>query len=289
MARRRKEPVARMDGLLDWLDIFGPEPEKGKKPPPGLPAPGSRLPALRKEERGLVPLPPKETLADKLLSLFDAFGPSKKPGLPAQIEEETRLPAPAPTERVWDVLFEEASEEETPIYEMFQPSAAEAAPTSTRYHFFGPQEIAKIPYGEGRWSFPSVDQMAEHLARMIDLGRIFRELGESRSTYGYQDLLADAAYRGYPLYTPISVIDDRNFFTDFAQFYGIPWSVVEGYRTNEEFKRDILSRMGITLTEAFEALKPDFLPGFFAVELNTEDNKHWLFYVEPWIGKLPGV
>lgn len=292
MARRRKEVAARMGGLFDWLDVLGPEPEpeSGQKKPKGLPAPGSRLPALRRgEERGLIPTPPKETLAEKLLSIFDIFGPEeKRETLPARIEEP-QLPARAEErEGVWDVLFEPSPEvEERPVYEIFRPPPEEIRALETRYQFVHPG-VTRIPYGEKEWEFPTVDEMARHLSKKIDLEKVFRELGEMRSTEGYEDLLADAAFRGIPLYTPVSVIDDRNFFTDFADFYGIPWSVVERYSTKEDLKRDILNTMGIILTEAFEYLKPDYLPGFFTVDYNSDDGRFWLYYIEPWIGRLPG-
>lgn len=289
MPGRRKSRSVKMAGLLDWLDIFGPEAEKQKEPSlHALPAPkGSLLPAPRPEERGLVQRPEGGTLKEKLLSILDIFGPSegKETSLPVVFEEKAQ-PLTEAEKAPWDVMFEPSAEEEAPAFEMFQPPS----PSEGRFpkYQFVRQGIPAVPYEGTDWGFPDVQQMAEHISGLINLDRVFMELGESRSTDGYQERLADAAFRGIPLYTPISIIDNKNFYTDFSEFYGIPWQLVEQVRSPEDFKREFLAPLGAILTEAFEMVKPEYLPGFFTVDYNSQDGKYWLYYVEPWLGRIPG-
>lgn len=299
---RRKENVARMGGLFDFLDpskegsifdAFGKKPEKPRKEQrpdlPALPAPkGSFLPALPEERRGGA-LIPKETIKEKLLSIFEAFGPAEEarhetaPLIPEAIRE-TPQEMTSESGTMWEAMFAPTPEEQRPIFE-----AVPVRQDRPKYRFVSPQ-ITKIPYGaEKEWEFPTLAQMAENLKSKIDLSTVFEELIGNRMTSGYMELLAEAAFRGIPLYTPITVIDDKNFYTDFAEFYGIPWSVMESAGTKEELLANLLRPLGHLLTETFELIKPDMLPGFFTVDYNGQDGKYWLFYVEPWLGRLPGL
>jgi hypothetical protein len=292
----RRKGKSQMAGIFDFLDpskegsifeAFGSKPSKKPEKPlsqlPALPAPKSQLPIPRPEERGLSI--PKESVKEKLLSIFDVFGPTEMtvakpaPLLPEEVRESQR--EVAKREEPWEVMFEPSPEQ--PL----SPIPVRPEEVSPRYRFIGPS-ITRIPYGEREWGFPSAIEMAHHLEEIIDLDTVFDELYGSRLTSGYQDLLAEAAFHGVPLYTPISVIDDKNFFTDFAGFYGIPWSVVETMPSKEEFISRLLNPLSLVLTEAFEAMKPEFLPGFFTVAYNAHDGKYWLYYVEPWLGRLPG-
>lgn len=297
---RRKEYTPRMSGLFDFLDpskegsifdAFGGKRAKGKAPEKALPeihalpAPKSQLPVQRQEERGLIS--PREGFKEKFLSIFDVFGPAEMTPFkaPTLLPEEIReTPREMTQEKAapWEAMFEPS--QERPIFEAAPARQEEVSP---RYRFVG-SGITRIPYGEAEWKLPTVEQMAEHLAGVIDLDIVFDELGGSRMTSGYQDLIAEAAFRGVPLYTPVSVIDDKNFYTDFATFYGIPWAIVESMPSKEEFVSRLLNPLSLLLTEAFEAIKPEYLPGFFTVDYNIEDGKYWLFYVEPWLGRLPG-
>lgn len=297
---RRKENTVGMGGLFDFLDpskegsifdAFGKKPPKGRKEEdapilPALPAPkGSQLPVVR-EERGGGLIPEKGTLKERLLSIFEPFGPpSEEPSRAALIPEEIKE---TPQEMIsesgtmWEAMFT-PSPETRPVYE-----AVPVREDRPKYRFVSSQ-ITKIPYGQSEWKFPTLVQMAENLKTKIDLNQVFTELGESRLTSGYQELLAEAAFRGFPLYMPITVIDDKNFYTDFAEFYGIPWSVMESSGSKEEIMANLIRPLGYLLTETFEVIKPDFLPGFFTVDYNGQDGKYWLFYVEPWLGRLPGL
>lgn len=260
---------------FDMFDIFGRKPEE-KPRPQGLPAPKSRLPALRKEGGAIIPAPRKETLKEKFLSIFQGFGPKEETkNLPIPVEaEETEKGSP------WEMMFSPSPEQEgRPIYEVQRGE-------SPRYEFVH-SGIRKIPYGEQEWDFPSVELMAAQLRSKMDVDGIFGKLGDIRSTEGYQDLLAEYAFRGAPLYTPLDIIDRENFYTDFAYFYDIPWSVVEAY-PGGSFLTEVIRPLNIILTEAFELIKPEFLPGFFMVDIDQASGKHWLYYVEPWLGRLPG-
>jgi hypothetical protein len=271
---RRTEKRARMSGLLDIFDVFGPKPEK-KRELPGLPAPKEQLPSVREER--LPAQKKKESLKEQLLSIFDVFGPRKEEMLPAERVEKKESPKEAP----WEMMFEPSAEEK-PIFEVYQPEE------KPKYKFVH-SGIARIPYEAENWNFPSSpEEMASYISGRLDVQAIFRELGESRETPGYQDLLAEYAFRGLPLYTPIIEIDPRNYYTDFAEFYSIPWSIVERY-PEEIFRKEIVQPLNMFLSEAFEIMKPEYLPGFFTVDMDGETGKHWLYYVEPWLGRLPGA
>lgn len=296
-----------MSGLFDWLkpskegslfDIFGPPKSKRKEEGPALPAlpaPKSQLPTVHREN-----LPsPKRSIKEKLLSIFDFMPPAKKEGsglilrekfLPPSLipAQDSRMVEP-PRESPWEAMFSEPSEEERPLREMFshepvqEPSQGEVS----RYEFI--HGIKRLPYAHGAepWSLPSYEELAQHLESKIDLEKVFEQLEADRSTQAYQDLLVESTFNGVPLYTPITVIDDKNLFTDFADFYGITWNVVEQIKDEEEFHA-LLRDLNMVLTEALETLKPEGLPGFFTIGYNAQKMNHWLYYVEPWMGRIPG-
>lgn len=278
---RRKESVVALGGIFDFLDpskegsIFDAfskptNTRKEKKEFPALPAPKSSLPAVRKTEGALTELK-KEKLKEKILSLF-------MPPLP-EVKETRRAVAP---EAPWEVMFSKSKDQPA----LYEEIPAERTEPISRHQFID-TGLKRIPYG-GPWEAPDIQTMVDHLSEKVDLESVFQNLLENRSMPYYQDVLAEAAFRGIPLYVPISIIDDKNFFTDFADFYGIPWSVVERMSSPEEFFVKVLSPLSIVLTEAFEVLKPDGLPGFFTVDHNGTDGHYWLYYVEPWLGRLPG-
>lgn len=265
----RKSRSIRMSGLFDWLDSL-----KSKRKAPtssliALPAPGSGLPAQLPEKKSLIERAPTRALKERLTSALNFFS------VPSQglIRPEGKALSKEPTKKLsWDLRFE-PEEEEIP-HELLAPA----------------QEDVLIMPGrtqESRgWAFPDMHGMATQLANQLDLHGIFDGLLRMRENPEYEEALADQTSRGAPLYTPVSVIDDNNFYVDFGAFYGIPDEIVESMRTPEEFQRDYLSPLGLLLTQTFEEIQPEGLPGFFVVDYNSQDGKYWLFYGEPWVGSL---
>jgi hypothetical protein len=291
MAGRKKGRHVQMAGLFDWLDIFSPLPEQKRGADlPALPAPKS-LPVVRKEERGIIERPTGRTLKEQVVSLFDIFGP------PAKGVEDTRITAPVEAGREISPGFKEMMfpihDEEGELPDIFEevgeerPIRIQVPPERYEFIRVGPGEVKRIPYESGEWMFPSEGEMAEHLERIIDFDKVFEEVYESTFTDDYQDRLTESVGQGIPLYTPLFKIDDRNLYSDFAEFYGIPWALVEQVRSPDEFKAQFLNPLGFILTEVFEAKKTKPLGGFFSVAYNGQDGKYWLYYVEPWLGRLP--
>lgn len=276
MARRTRPELS---GIFDFL--------KPKAGPTGLPA-------LQKEE---TQLPARYEEPAQKKSMFAVFAPKPEKAQKAMVPVEPKEPA-APSKPFWEMMFRPSQEAQKPqkpqasMFEFMAPAEPEPVQEYPRYQFVqGPK---KLPYGSpSAWEVPFPNAMAERLANRLDLDAIFNHLEETRQTDEYQDNLADYSYRGLPLYTPIDIIDDKNLYTDFADFYGIPWSVVEEYANHPDgerlFREEVLGPLHMVLTEAFEGLKPLGLPGFFMIEKNETLGKHWLYYVEPWLGRLPGI
>jgi hypothetical protein len=271
----RKPRAHRMSGLFDFFDALR---SKGKKPQenlPALPAPKTGLPAIVPEQHGLIQRAPTKALKERLLSALDFFSVPSQGLAPAG-----EPPKEAPKKSSWDLRIEPEEEPEEISHELLAPEGEE-------------EEEAEVLPGYDRspegWAFPDIDDMVALLRERLDIEGIFQGLLRMRTDPAYEEALAHLTSQGVPLYTPVSIIDERNFYHDFARFYGIPEQVLGAVGSPEEFVRDYLTPLGLVLTQAMDELKPEDLPGFFTVDYNSQDGKYWLFYVEPWLGRLPGI
>ncbi len=148
----------------------------------------------------------------------------------------------------------------------------------------------------------------------MNLPAIWDMIRETRSLPEFREDQLKYYKYGVPMIIPVDPVVYREFYTDFANFYGVPWNVVSEYMSvpsnqqkaaDEALWNNVFSPLNAMVPEAFEILKPQDIPGFFNVSF-TEPKKpgtqvkepeqepiareHWLFYIEPLIEPpaLPG-
>lgn len=276
-----------------------------------IPAPPSQLPAApKKEKRDLFAFldpgaaaPPKEkkSLIQRLLPPLPSF-PSSKKALP--ISEVT--PSKAPIAE-WGEMFSKSSKEERSQSAMFEKMVeAEEPPPPPKYVLINPSvppETPTRPHGLPalstapvmEWTFPTADQLAEHFHRTMKLPEIFSEIRAIRATPEFKKDQLVYSWQGIPMMIPVDPVVYREKFTDWANFYGIPWGVVVMYvDVPPEYQKEgedalwnnVLSPLNSLLPEAFEKLKPPDLPGFFNVSFTEPAGEYWLYYIEP---RLEGI
>lgn len=87
-----------------------------------------------------------------------------------------------------------------------------------------------------------------------------------------------------PALIPVLPVSTRELYGDIAQFFGIPYSVLDGYsRAGDIDPRiwdDLFWPLFDTLSEAFEIEKPGDLPGWFAMEHDPDTDEWWVVYLE---------
>lgn len=262
----------------------------GKEPPlPALPAP--------REKTGLPALPAGQK------SLFDPFV-SKK----SEPSREVAKPKPVESQPIpWAEMFP-VSNEPSPM-EMFREARQEVEPP-TKYVFLEPSAVPEIypprPYSlptkeatMRSWRLPSAEEMAGHFQRTMNLDAMWEDIRHFRSQPNYKKDQLKNAKKGIPMMTPIDPIVHREMYTDFSNFYGIPWAVIEAYlssaRTEKEEKvaedllwDEVLSPLNTRLPNAFELLKPSDIPGFFTATFDEGSGNYYLYYVEPMLKAPPG-
>jgi len=300
-----------MSGIFDFFKKKSAKEERGLSLPQAsifdAYRPPSQYPALRPEEAGPLAVHPAEpSRLPGFLRIFEAFAPT----LPA-IHEPAAAPA-LPT--LWEEIFgPPAGVEEPPVSEMFHAQAYEAMlpaemPPAAETFGFPPEEkrqpkytflrIPKLPSLTSQWRIPQPEQLAVHLREHFMLDDIFKELEETRKTSEWRQSLYDRAMLGKPLTVPIDPVVHRNFYTDFAKLFNIPWDVIQDYigqaRTQEELDgatqalmNDVIGPHMAILVEAFEILKPKEFPGWFTVDYDQGTSTWWLYYNEVVLTAIP--
>lgn len=308
-----------MSGIFDFFKKKSRPHARGGEPERGLTLPQvsifdvyrpqeeHRFPALRPEEAGPLSVqPPEPRRLPGFLRIFEAFTPT----LPA-IPEPASAPGPL---TIWEEIFgPPATVEERPIAEMFPAQAyeamlpAEMPPTAEAFGFPPEQKrepkytflrIPKLPSLTSEWRIPQPEELADHFQEHFMLDNIFKELEETRKTSEWGQMLLDQAMRGKPLAVPIDPVVHRNFYTDFAKLFNIPWDLIQEYigqaRTQEDLDSATQTLMDYVigphmdvLSEAFDILKPTEFPGWFSVDYDKGTNTWWLYYNEIMLTAIP--
>jgi hypothetical protein len=304
MARKKRQE---MSGLFDF---FKKKPEKKSLLehliPFGPSLPSQNLPAQKEEQRSLFAiLRPQSQLPapaePRKPSFFSILAPT----------EQRQAVPPAPSKPM--VRFPEAQEEKGEVKDIFK-EVLKTPPQErrpSRYVFINPSippQTAQVrPYGLPapaaapvmEWTLPTPSQMAERFKKTMNLPAMWDEI---RAIRAMPEFKADqlAYYRhGAPMVVPLDPVVYQEFFTDFANFYGIPWNVMLVYldvpaaqikQAEEALWNNVLSPLNAMLPEAFEILKPVDLPGFFNVSWTDPNGEYWLNYIEALIQgfNLPG-
>jgi hypothetical protein len=304
MATKRRPPPG-ISGIFDIFRRRGPEerprsifeafrPPPTVEPrglPPGLPAPPA--------ERGLMPRPPALPVTAvpraRPPGFFSVFAPAPPapapaaPALPARPREEEQR-------ALWEVLFAPPAEEAL-------PSPVEAFRAAARQEFARGSAVRPPAWtlrwpprsAVGPWQIPASGELAARLNEMLDLGRLFGEVVLQRST----PEIHSALRAGQMVTYPIDPVIFREPHVDVMQFFGVPPEVVDFYYGGAEtpeqeraafeaFWNQIVNPLLVTLTQAFEILKPPELPGHFLAMQDERTGAWWLNYVEtPFLG--PGL
>lgn len=294
MAQKRKE----MSGLFD---IFRSKPQS----------------------KSLIPAEPKRSLVEVVRSRSQQPGQTEsklieavkaRTQLPARRQPEaSSLPAllvpkePTPERRKtdWGSLMPGVPPQELrPLVEELKAQIKETRPSRTKYIFVRPSappqmeerrpyEMIALPEKSITWQLPGVEQLAEHFQKTNDLEGMWNYLRDVRALPEYRPDQLAKYMTGQPMVVPLLPIVKRERYTDFANFYGIPWGVMEHYlnvppetekAAEEALWADVISPLNIMVPEAFELLKPDDIPGFFNVTFVEPSQEHHLVYVEPLLG-----
>jgi hypothetical protein len=305
MARRARQNE--MSGIFDFLKGKKKSEQKSlfdfSKPQlPALPPkPGEMIPAPKPERGSVIDvfrakphLPAVPEPSRREITPADVLAPR----LPAR--RESAPPTPPPVQ--WQSLIPAAApKEERPMSEVARTVFAPSERPPTRYVFLRPSEPPQIapqrphqmivhPQGRTEWKLPTVEELADHFRKTNNLDAMWNFIRETRAHPDFKVDQQMAYYRGEPMVVPIDPVSYRERYTDFANFYGIPWAVMETYlnapeqyekEAEEALWRDVLSPLNIMVPEAFELLKPDDIPGFFNVSFVEPSVEYSLVYVEP--------
>lgn len=268
-------------GILDWFRKRG------------------SLPPSPKESRGLIPRSPASPAVapakKEKRSLIDFFVPKLEVFVPKKEEER----AIAPRERskpergmsFWERALgpPEEPEEPQPIEGFFAPAPIQEQPEPFRE---GPKPtLLHVPAIETYWQLPSVKELASWFQGTLDTPHLFADLEKVRKSREFLSAMARQTVSGQPVIVPVSTVVWQEFYTDFANFYGIPIAVIESYLQGAETQRErdaadqklwdeVIAPLNFRLTEAFDLLKPGDLPGFFTVTYREENMTYWLYYIE---------
>jgi len=294
-----------MSGLFDFFKKKGPD-QRSLFP---LPPAASQLPAPLEERKrtpfSILKPEPGTPASPKSPGFFAILAPKRHENLPAPAGTK---PPSAPA-----VVFPKAEEEKGEVRDIFKGVLRPVAPPppTTRYVFIspsGPPETTSArTYGlpapaerATEWTLPTPSQLAEHFKKSMDLPAVWDMLREVRRRPEFKKDQLIYSWQGSPMVIPVDPVVYQEFYTDFANFYGVPWSVIGQYlsapsgrqkEADEALWNNVLSPLNSMVPEAFEILKPPDLPGFFNVTFieptsppkEGDVREYWLFYVEPML------
>jgi hypothetical protein len=129
----------------------------------------------------------------------------------------------------------------------------------------------------------------------MNLPAMWDEIRRIRSLPEFKKDQLIYSWQGIPMMIPLDPVVYQEVYTDYANFYGIPWNVMAMYITvpegqqkaaEEALMNNVISPLNAMVPEAFDLLKPPDIPGFFNVTFTEPAGEYWLFYIEP---KLEGL
>lgn len=197
------------DGLSGIRDWFRRDPSKRSifeafAAPPSqhaLPAPKAKqLPAVQRA------------------SPFAVFRPEPPPPAPPP----PPVP-PAPPQETWRALFR-PPEESKPVNPFEFARERRERPS---YAFIPapipePIHLPALPAPTRAWRPPTAEELAAHFQQTFTIDEMFERIRELRETPEFKKEQLVASWRGQPVLVPIDPVVYQEFYTDFANFYGIP-------------------------------------------------------------------
>lgn len=197
---------------------------------------------------GLIPAGP-ESAFDLLLPTSEQARAPMLPSMPVSSEMTVASP--------FDILEAPAP---APLYQARQAMPPASAPLRA-------------------WIQPTADEMASRLLLLLDVQDLFSRVRSARKNEAFRRELSRTRFTGSPAIIPLVPITRGDDTRDLGHFFGIPEAVLRKY-SDEDIWNAIFWPLFDTVSEAFEILKPADLPGWFAVEHDSEADEWWLVYLE---------
>lgn len=255
--KKKKEPESREIIRATPIEVVppaggiipaGPKPGAFANPfeilAPPTPSPG-----------GLVPAKPGTP------SAFEMIAPREAPSLPVVRIEPPKRPV-EPLMPGFDIL----RAPERP------PARERRAPTGH------PRDVID-------WRMPTAEELAAQFASMPHMSELFRSLRAVRHHPEFKNKLRQASRtRKEFVDQPLVLIGPEP--EDLAKNLDIPPEVVDVYRDRRtgEFRPEIwdelFAPMFESVTQAMELIKPEDLPGWFAIHYDPNDDLWWFSYLE---------
>lgn len=295
MARKTRQE---MSGVFDYFS------KKKKKEQKSLwemilpPLPSTNPPSETKEKTVISFFKPKSNLPAEPRKSF-------LPSVDFLIPKEKKT-AQKPLSILPEVTLPKAEKERKPLEEGFK-EVFKSSPKTQRYVFVNPSappvSVPVRPYGLPapktapvmEWVLPSPSELAEHFRKTMNLPAMWDEIRRTRSTPEFKKDQLIYSWQGVPMMIPLDPVVYQEVYTDYANFYGIPWNVMSMYMNvppgqqkaaEEALQNNVISPLNAMVPEAFDLLKPQDIPGFFNVTFTEPAGEYWLFYIEP---KLEGL
>lgn len=190
---------------------------------------------------------------------------------------------PAPSESAFDLLVSPPGEVRAPMLPSM-PASSEMTVASPFDILEAPAPLyqarqAPPPAALRAWIQPSADEMASRLLLLLDVQDLFSRVRGARKSEGFRRELSRTRSTGMPAIIPLVPITRGDDTRDLGHFFGIPEAVLRKY-SDENIWNAIFWPLFDTVSEAFEILKPADLPGWFAIEHDSEADEWWLVYLE---------
>lgn len=290
-----------MSGIFDFFKKKK-DPEQRSLFAPSLPP--QNLPVLREEKKSPFSiLKAKEDQPARAKTQSPGFFSMLSPKKEKQKEAPRETPR-APSTPAIRFPYARDEDQQGKLKDLFQGILKEEPPKKNpnRYVFINPsmppQAIPLRPYGMPtassspvmEWTLPTPSQLAEHFRVKQNLNAMWDEIRAIRATPEFKKDQLIYSWQGLPMMIPLDPVVYQEMYTDFANFYGIPWDVMSIYLSvpgdqqkaaEEALWNNVLSPLNAMVPEAFEILKPPDLSGYFNVSFTEPKGEYWLFYVEP--------
>jgi len=299
MARKTRRE---MSGVFDYFKKKKKEEEQKSLWELVVPPTAPSHPASQPEEKSLIDyfrpksnLPAKAEPKKSFLPSFDFLVPKEKKA------------APRPLSILPEVTLPKAEKPKKPLEEGFKEVFKGPPETKQRYVFLNPSRppegIPIRPYGLPapatapvmEWTLPTPSQLATHFRKTMNLPAMWDEIRRIRALPEFKKDQLIYSWQGVPMMIPLDPVVYQEVYTDYANFYGIPWNVMSMYITvpegqqkaaEEALMNNVISPLNAMVPEAFDLLRPADIPGFFNVTFTEPAGEYWLFYIEP---KLEGL
>jgi len=300
----------------DLFDILGPAPEA---PAPGrAPAPQASLPAAVVTESALPVHMDAFSILEPTASVSEAFGRPGQAVNPFEIIQPDQLDQPTPFDilspqseaepremvvrtegglptqmDVFNVLEPQVQTYGPPAAEgpsLFDVLAPPPPPPSPPPPAAAPAPQKKVRRKSGPWSMPSREEWVRWIQITFNLDKLWKYLRDERnSEYWIENQLNEEVASA-----PVETWADLDWDTAFA-YLGVPESAYGPYLDKiaeedekygyadeawQDFNDNFLGPLSLAISNAFEIIQPDDIPGYFILDDDGDTGTWGLIYYE---------